>query len=360
MNEIYGIVPPITTPFTAEGQVDEVALKEDIHYLIEVAGVHGLVVCGSTGEGHTLTTDETYRITACAVDESKGRTPVITGIITDSTQSAIERGQAVAELGIKALQVTPVHYLFRPNDDAMIQHFAKITEETGLLVIIYNVIPWTYLSPQLLTRIITEVEGVIGVKQSAGDMKLLADLLLLLGNQGRIMSAVDALLYPSFLLGAHGAIAAILTAAPKLCVQLWEAVENGDYENDEKESGLRSTLNYGHTFAHALEVLTDYNTFRHGEAVAVGMNCAVQLSVNLGMLAPSELDRQNTLLQKAGLSIHIPRIQLQTFLEAMYLDKKANHGKLKLILIEGIGKVTTRTDIPDNEILKVLETCTAN
>ena len=230
MNEIYGIVPPITTPFTTEGQVDEVALKEDIHYLIEVAGVHGLAVCGSTGEGHTLTTDETYRITACAVDESKGRTPVITGIITDSTQSAIERGQAVAELGIKALQVTPVHYLFRPNDDAMIQHFAKITEETGLPVIIYNVIPWTYLSPQLLTRIITEVEGVIGVKQSAGDMKLLADLLLLLGNRGRIMSAVDALLYPSFLLGAHGAIAAILTAAPKLCVQLWEAVENGDYE----------------------------------------------------------------------------------------------------------------------------------
>ena len=230
MNEIYGIVPPITTPFTTEGQVDEVALKEDIHYLIEVAGVHGLAVCGSTGEGHTLTTDETYRITACAVDESKGRTPVITGIITDSTQSAVERGQAVAELGIKALQVTPVHYLFRPNDDAMIQHFAKITEETGLPVIIYNVIPWTYLSPQLLTRIITEVEGVIGVKQSAGDMKLLADLLLLLGNRGCIMSAVDALLYPSFLLGAHGAIAAILTAAPKLCVQLWEAVENGDYE----------------------------------------------------------------------------------------------------------------------------------
>ena len=230
MNEIYGIVPPITTPFTTEGQVDEVALKEDIHYLIEVAGVHGLAVCGSTGEGHTLTTDETYRITACAVDESKGRTPVITGIITDSTQSAIERGQAVAELGIKALQVTPVHYLFRPNDDAMIQHFAKITEETGLPVIIYNVIPWTYLSPQLLPRIITDVEGVIGVTQGAGDMKLLADLLLLLGNRGCIMSAVDALLYPSFLLGAHGAIAAILTAAPKLCVQLWEAVENGDYE----------------------------------------------------------------------------------------------------------------------------------
>ena len=158
-------------------------------------------------------------------------------------------------------------------------------------------------------------------------------------------------------------LAKILRLVPEVVIEIIaESCANKAYvvENDEKESGLRSTLNYGHTFAHALEVLTDYNTFRHGEAVAVGMNCAAQLSVNLGMLAPSELDRQNTLLQKAGLSIHIPRIQPQTFLEAMYLDKKANHGKLKLILIEGIGKVTMRTDIPDNEILKVLETCTAN
>ena len=158
-------------------------------------------------------------------------------------------------------------------------------------------------------------------------------------------------------------LAKILRLVPEVVIEIIaESCANKAYvvENDEKESGLRSTLNYGHTFAHALEVLTDYNTFRHGEAVAVGMNCAAQLSVNLGMLAPSELNRQNTLLQKAGLSIHIPRIQPQTFLEAMYLDKKANHGKLKLILIEGIGKVTMRTDIPDNEILKVLETCTAN
>jgi len=91
-------------------------------------------------------------------------------------------------------------------------------------------VPWTYLSPELLARIITSVPGVIGVKQSAGDMKLLADLLLLVGNRARIMTAVDALLYPSFILGAHGAIAAILTAAPGLCVELWDAVQAGDHK----------------------------------------------------------------------------------------------------------------------------------
>lgn len=230
MSMIYGIVPPMVTPFDANGSPDEAALRADVRYLIDVARVHGLAVCGSTGEGHTLSTDETRRLTAWAVEEARGRVPIITGIITNSTQGAIERGKAVADLGIAALQVTPVHYLFRPDDDAMLHHFAAIADGTGVPVMIYNVVPWSYLSPQLLTRIITEVDGVIGVKQSAGDMKLLADLLILLGDGGRIMSAVDALLYPSFALGAHGAIAAILTAAPMLCVQLWEAIQMGDHK----------------------------------------------------------------------------------------------------------------------------------
>jgi 4-hydroxy-tetrahydrodipicolinate synthase len=226
---ISGIIPPITTPFDAADRIDEAALRADVRYLIETAGVHGLAVGGSTGEGHTLGTDETRRITAIAVEEAGGAVPVITGIITDSTRAAIERGRAVADLGVAALQVTPVHYLFRPDDEAMQRHFAAIAENTGLPVLIYNVVPWAYLSPPLLVRIILEVEGIIGVKQSAGDLKLLADLLLLLGNRGVILSAVDALLYPSFALGAHGAIAAILTAAPTLCVSLWEAVRDGDH-----------------------------------------------------------------------------------------------------------------------------------
>ena len=155
---------------------------------------------------------------------------MIAGIITYSTASAIERGRAVRDLGVAALQVTPVHYLFRPDDDAMVTHFEALARGTGLPIVIYNVVPWTYLSPQLLARILTSVDGVIGVKQSAGDMKLLDDLLLLVGDRARIMTAVDALLYPSFTLGAHGAIAAILTAVPRLCVQLWDAVQAGDHK----------------------------------------------------------------------------------------------------------------------------------
>jgi len=226
---IFGIVPPMVTPFRPDGSIDGGVAREEVRYLVEVAGVHGLAVCGSTGEGHTLTTEETRQVTEVVTAAVSGRVPVIAGIIANSTAAVIERGCAVREFGVAALQVTPVHYLFRPDDDAMVRHFAEIAQATELPIIIYNVVPWTYLSPELLTRIIDEVDGVIGVKQSAGDMKLLADLLIMAGDRARIMTAVDALLYPSFSLGAVGAIAAILTAAPTLCVEVWNSTQAGDH-----------------------------------------------------------------------------------------------------------------------------------
>ena len=230
---IGGIIPPLVTPFRPDGSIDEQAHRAEVRYMIDRARVHGFAVCGSTGEGHTLTTEETRRIVAWTVEEARGRVPVIAGIIANSTQAVIERAQAVADLGVTALQVTPVHYVFRPDDEAMVKHFGAIAEGSRLPVIIYNVVPWSYLLPPLLVRILRNVDGVIGVKQSASDMKALADLLLLIEQEGiagrvRILSAVDALLYPSFRLGSHGAVAAILTAAPEWCVALWDAVKSGD------------------------------------------------------------------------------------------------------------------------------------
>ncbi len=225
---LFGIIPPMTTPFDGAGELDESAVRAQVRWLIE-AGVHGLAAGGSTGEGQALDGDELRRLVATVADEAAGRIPVIAGIIVDSTRDAIRRGRAVADLGVAALQVTPVHYLFRPDDDAMQGHFRAIAEATSLPIVIYNVVPWSYLSPQLLVRIMREVPGVIGVKQSAGDLKLLADLLISAPSGKRIFSAVDALLYPSFALGAHGSIAAILAAAPQACVQLWDAVQAGNH-----------------------------------------------------------------------------------------------------------------------------------
>ena len=225
---IGGIVPPMTTPFSAAGEIDEAAFRAEARFLLD-AGVHGLAVAGSTGEGHALSTDEVCRLTAIAVEEADGRVPIVAGIIVDSTQQAIDRGRAAAEAGAAALQVTPVHYLFRPDDAHMKEHFREMAEAVASPIIIYNVVPWTYLSPELLVEIMTDIPGVVGVKQSAGDLKLFADLMATAPEGSRIMSAVDALMYPSFTLGAHGAVAAILTAAPKASVILWDAVADGDH-----------------------------------------------------------------------------------------------------------------------------------
>ena len=112
----------------------------------------------------------------------------------------------------------------------MVGHFHEIHDACGVPILIYNVVPWCYLSPDLLIRIMAEVPGVAGVKQSAGDMKLFADLMRRADKRNLIFSAVDALLYPSYLLGARGAIAAILTTVPGPSVKLWDAVKAQDWE----------------------------------------------------------------------------------------------------------------------------------
>jgi 4-hydroxy-tetrahydrodipicolinate synthase len=223
-----GIIPPIVTPFTADGEIDEAAFRGVIRFMI-AKKVHGVCVGGSTGEGHTLTAAEFKRLMEVCVDEVAGRVPVMAGMIVNSTREAIARARSVEHLDIAALQVTPVHYLFKPDDEATLAHFRALTEATKIPVVIYNVVPWNYLSPALLVRIMNELPGVAGVKQSAGDLKLTADLMLDLPAGKKVYTAVDALLYLGFILGAHGTIAANPAALPGPCVSLWNAVQAGDH-----------------------------------------------------------------------------------------------------------------------------------
>lgn len=226
---IEGIIPPLTTPFTDSGELDLPALRTQVRFMLD-AGVHGIAVGGSTGEGHTLSTAELRETVAAAVDESGGRVPVIAGVIVDSTRQSVEKAEALAGLDVAALQVTPVHYLFKPDDDSTVAHFATLCEASAAPVLIYNVVPWNYLSPALLARVMREVPGVIGVKQSNSDLKLMADLLLAVPQGKIVLSAIDALLYPSFALGARGTIAALPAAVPAPVVALWNAVQEGDHK----------------------------------------------------------------------------------------------------------------------------------
>ena len=127
---------------------------------------------------------------------------------------------------------------------------------------------------------------------------------------------------------------------------------------DEKESGLRMVLNYGHTFGHALEALTHYNRYRHGEAVSIGMNCAAQLAKNLGMFSEIDLQRQRVLLKRAKLPLAFPPdLTPEALCDAMYLDKKTLGGKLRLILPTRIGEVVIRDDVEDRHVVEAISQC---
>lgn len=227
--DLTGIIPPIVTPFTANGDVDEQAFRGVVRFMVKKK-VHGICVGGSSGEGHTYSAEEFKRLNEIACEEVNGAIPVVAGIIVNSTRDAIARAASIAHLPIAGLQVTPVHYVFKPDEDATYKHFKALSESTKFPVIIYNVVPWNYLSPALLVRIMKDMPGVIGVKQSAGDLKLMADLLINLPKGKKVFSAVDALLYPSFALGAHGTIAANPAAVPGVCINLWNAVQAGDHK----------------------------------------------------------------------------------------------------------------------------------
>lgn len=227
--DLHGIIPPLVTPFDADERVDEDLLRAEVRYHLDL-GVHGVCVCGSTGDGQMLSAAESVVVAAAAVKEVAGRVPVIAGIIRDSTSEVIRYGRALKETGVAALQVTPVHYLFQPDDEHTIEYYRRIAEQTAMAVIIYNVIPYALIPAKTVVRILNEVPGVVAVKQSGGNIHQLADLLHAAPTGGKVLTAVDDLLYAAYLLGAQGAISATLTVVPQLCLDQWGAVQRGEHQ----------------------------------------------------------------------------------------------------------------------------------
>ncbi len=111
-------------------------------------------------------------------------------------------------------------------------------------------------------------------------------------------------------------------------------------EQDERElTGLRAVLNYGHTFCHAIETVSGYGTYLHGEAVAIGMVCASRLAESLGRVGPDVTQRQRDLLVRLGLPTEETNLDREALLAAMARDKKVEHGKLRFVLPSRLGHV---------------------
>jgi 3-dehydroquinate synthase len=123
---------------------------------------------------------------------------------------------------------------------------------------------------------------------------------------------------------------------------------------DERETGERAVLNLGHTFGHAIEAGLGFGTWLHGEAVAAGTILAARLSQRMGLLEPNDVDRIARLFERAGLPIQAPALGADRYLELMGHDKKVENGKLRLVLLQSLGKARVTPDFQMRDLRDVL------
>jgi 3-dehydroquinate synthase len=123
---------------------------------------------------------------------------------------------------------------------------------------------------------------------------------------------------------------------------------------DEHETGVRANLNFGHTFGHAIEAAGGFSAYTHGEAVAIGMVWATDLSQRMGLCDPALLDRVKGLLQSLGLPSAL-KAHIEGIRDTLLLDKKAIAGRLRFILVEGLGRVSIRDDVPSQLVEAIID-----
>ena len=222
---IGGVIIPLTTPFTTDGDIDEAAFVAEIEWLL-AERVDGVVVGGSTGEGFALNEAELVRLVGLATAAVAGRVPVLASIIADSTRAALHRADPLEAYDLAALQVAPPHYIFSPSGAGLVDFFATVAGAARVPVVIYNVVPWANVSAALAAEIMAAAPSVVAIKQSDKDFGAYAALVRDLGP-ARVFAAIDGALMSCYELGAAGSIAAIASASPRASVALWRAVQDG-------------------------------------------------------------------------------------------------------------------------------------
>jgi len=218
----------IVTPFRQDGGVDVPALERLVSWLIE-SGIHGLVPCGTTGEGATLRPDEHALVIATAVRVARGRVPIVAGCGTNDTRTTIEGAKRAAEAGADALLVVTPYYN-KPNRSGMIAHFSAVADAVGLPVVPYNVPGRTgqNLGAELILRL-AEIPGIAGVKEAAGSVEQIAAILEARPRGFAVLSGDDPLAVAQVALGADGVISVVSNEAPALTAEMIQAALDGNF-----------------------------------------------------------------------------------------------------------------------------------
>ena len=229
LRDLAGVVPPMFTPFSDDDQIDFAGLAAEARYLKD-AGVSGMVVGGSMGEGAGMTPEELGEAVRTVIEALDGTLPVLGGIIADSSGEAVRLARSLRNAGAQGLQVPPPHFHVSGETSVLAQYYRAITDAAEIPLLIYNVMPTAQAAVESLEQLIADNPAIVGVKQSGRNIHALAALMAEVGGKIKIFSAIDDMIYPSFVLGVDGTISGTSAIFPRETVEMLKAVRSGDYE----------------------------------------------------------------------------------------------------------------------------------
>ncbi len=222
-----GSMVALVTPFKGE-KIDEGALRKLVRFQIE-NGIDVLVPCGTTGESATLSLQEHERVIDIVINEAKGKTKVVPGTGSNNTAEALEFTRHAKEAGADgALIITP--YYNKPTQEGVYQHF-KALDSIGIPLIVYNIVSRTgiNITPVTMARI-AKLKNAVGVKEASGNLKQMAEIKRLCGEDFDLISGDDALTLPLLAIGGCGVISVVANIAPKDVSEMIRAHEKGDFK----------------------------------------------------------------------------------------------------------------------------------
>jgi 4-hydroxy-2-oxoglutarate aldolase len=229
MIDLHGIFGPVVTPFDANGDLDGAAIVANIRSHL-AAGLHGIVLAGSTGEAALLDEGERMRLVELARQEIHGGRLLIVGTGSESTRGVIARNRAVADRGADAvLVVAPHYYGGAMTNDALREHYTRIADASPVPVLIYTIPKYMHFAvPPELVRELAAHPNIVGMKDSAGDAALFARYLEAKSDSFQVLTGSAGLLAEALRMGADGAVLAAALFAPAFALEVRTAVREGD------------------------------------------------------------------------------------------------------------------------------------
>ena len=221
-----GVMPAVTTKFTAEGQLDLVMFEKNIKAQID-AGVNGIILGGTLGEASTLTKEEKEVLINNTLRIVEGKIPVIVNIAEQTTSEAITLAKRAEELGVNGLMLLPP-MRYKATDHETVVYFKEIAKSTSLPIMIYNN-PVDYKIEVTLDMFeeLLKLENIQAVKESTRDISNVTRIRNRFGNRLKVLCGVDTLALESIVAGADGWVAGLVVAYPAETVAIYKLVKAG-------------------------------------------------------------------------------------------------------------------------------------